>query len=350
MMYNEEQKQKFINGQTKESSKELALRFFTMMQDVEEEHGKDVAVFDDNEMQTLFEGRFGMRKSSKKVAISLVQRYIRWCKENGLEARGNEVLTVDIDNTTGLREKMVASPIDLKRVLDDYFDEAKYQTADVVLRTFLWLAFIGVEDRDSIRIKCQDVDVVNLGLRYKGEIYELPRESREDFLAARNLEFFNRMVMDHTRVMPSRGNKTTDVHINNHTIQREPGDLLLRMTVPITSDTLVKTMRPRVNFAFRKRNAELIESGKKSLCRYLSYNRVWLSGVYYRVFEQERAGCGTNFTEIAVGIVKKKRAEEITERGKESEQIGLSEYSKQISYTQLQLEEDYRRWKQAFLV
>ena len=102
---------------------------------------------------------------------------------------------------------------------------------------------------------------------------------------------------------------------------------------------VTKTMT--IRSILSRRSAEAIKEGRTEL--HLSFYRVWMSGLFYRTYENERAGIRPSFSEAAVDFMS----------GKEYAINGVNKRIK-ISHKQNRIErdymEDYQRWKLAFSI
>lgn len=117
------------------------------------------------------------------------------------------------------------------------------------------------------------------------------------------------------------------------TIRRDrvSGDNIIR---GIKAETKAFTMRVTLS----KRNIKAIEEGRTDLK--LSFYRVRMSGLFFRTYEQERAGMPVNFSEAAMRLMADKK---YSVNGR----VKLEHIRNRIERDYM---EDYQRWKLAFSI
>ena len=100
-----------------------------------------------------------------------------------------------------------------------------------------------------------------------------------------------------------------------------------------------KLLTVRTTLSRRMKEAE--DQGKTEVK--LSYFRVWMSGLFYRVYEQERAGVEVNFSEVSAERMAGKtyRIEGVNKR------IKVSHLQNRMA---ADYKDDYQRWKLAFAI
>jgi hypothetical protein len=101
----------------------------------------------------------------------------------------------------------------------------------------------------------------------------------------------------------------------------------------IKASTKTLTMRTTLS----KRNIKAIEAGITDL--QLSFYRVRMSGLFYRMYERERAGIPIDFSDAAIHAMENK-SHSLTGRAKKHKQNRIAR-----DYM-----EDYQRWKLAFSI
>lgn len=204
---------------------------------------------------------------------------------------------------------MVSSPKHLELVLDKAFDPVDAETIDCLYRCYFWMAFFGLKDVDALEVKVAEVDFENLLINHDGKTYEMYRESIPAFKMACNLTEF-------CYIHPQYSN----------TIRREraTGEYLMR---GIRSDRMkLYTIRSTIGKRFGERSIQI------------SYGKVYLSGVFYRAYEMERAGFTPNFDDIVIeklDSVKRAYSRNYTK-------------NKAANAIERGLQDDYASWKQAF--
>ena len=227
-------------------------------------------------------------------------------KTNMKQAAGD--YQAEFDNVNNLKNKMVASPLQLQLKLDQAFVKVEEETMDCVYRAYLWQAFAGIaNDYDALDVETADIDLYDMVIRRNDETYQLYKEAKDTFDKACRLESF---VFKHP----------------NYTIRRDrvAGAKLIR---GVKVDNIkISTIRSLVCRKFKAIGFET------------SYSRIYQSGIFYRVYEKERAGLPIDFSDV---IARKMKSNDY----KISEKQTVAVITGQIKRALLA---DYIKWKQAF--
>ena len=304
-MFNEERKLRFLK--TERQSKEYGISIFNTTEEAEVKYGKDLCELEATEIQWLFEEHFGFRKRAADSAAALMRAYAQWCKANGYTV-SNGVFEIVIDYKDKLRRKMVANPTQLEAILDDIFEPVDSRTVDCLYRCYLWMAFSGLRDYDSINVLVADIDLQNNLIHFGDSDYEIFNQSRSSFQMACEANSF--------------------VYIHNNpryeTLRaRSAGDRLLR---GVRGDFKLATVRASVKHRLTDHNYDL------------SYSRIRLSGLFYKAYEAERAGFQFDFNPFVIEQLESKT------------RSYTQKYTKsKVAYAiRKDLLDDYARWKEAF--
>lgn len=178
------------------------------------------------------------------------------------------------------------------------------------------MAYGGIKEADTLLVKNEDVDLVRMIIRYKNTSVPIYREAVPAFKNVLELKEFSYKHPKYDKVIRR---------------DRVPGDTIMR---GIKAN--VKTMTIRSTLSHRSTDA--LNAHKTNL--QLSFYRIWISGLFYRMYERERAGAKINFAQEAVRFME----------GKEYKFAK----KEQLQYRQNQIArdymEDYRRWKLAFSI
>lgn len=322
-MYNETQKRAFIESYTSsDSTMAKIIQIFSWFEPFEENWGSDLSLQNDKELQPVIDKLTGVRIKSATTIITILKEYVKWSIRNGYDVNRG-VFNVKINATNKIQDQMVSSPLQLKMKLDHYFEKVEENTIDITYRIFLWMAFAGLEDNDAVRVTSDCVDLENLRINFEGHSYELYKECREDFKKACELTDF---VYIHPLYVSRK--------------ERAEGNVIMR---GIRSSTVnIKTVRPIINKKIaakdeKERIKEDIEV-KDRQKSYMSYNRIYLSGIFYRAFEMERAGIPVDFSDIVAKKIQNKEY-------KTSSTRTITSISNQY---ERELRADYEKWKCAF--
>lgn len=303
-MYNEERKMRFLN-ETR-SSPDFGKSVFKTTMPYEEEAGVDLCELPLDTLQTMANKNFGARTRTMDSTIAFLRSYVQWCKENGYHAV-EDMYNVQTQMDEKMKRLMVASPKHLQSMLDKAFHPVESETVDCVYRCYLWMAFAGLEDAEALEVKVSEVDFDSMLIEHGGKSYELYRESIPAFRMACEA---TELVYEHPNYKQKR--------------QRHLGEYLMR---GIRSEKIKPaTVKSVVQKAFKASGIEL------------TYNKVRMSGMFYRAYETERMGNEVNFDDI------------ITEHIIKMGSTYHSNYTrgKVANLIKRDLFDDYACWKAAF--
>lgn len=191
---------------------------------------------------------------------------------------------------------MVANPTHLKETLDIVYDQADSNDADYIYRSLFWLAFMGFEWSDVTMLRCGDVSFDDMTITYRRPesclvVGAIPQEAAFDIRKACVLTDLQYSYKHSVRVIP-----------------RAEGDRLIRLVKPMDIETeedskryLTRYVRPMINRAFSRAKTRLLETYgfvPKWCSVDMTYDLALRSGVFYRLYERERAGLEINFANI----------------------------------------------------
>lgn len=314
-MYNEDRKTRFIREYTSSThTASVARNIFNAFESHEAAWGDDLCTRSSEELQPVVEELTGVRARSKFMPMIILREYVKWCMFMQVPGACDGMLQVQILGLDKIRRQMVSGPVHLQRFLDDIMDPESEQTICNIYRCYYWLAYGGVDENDIVLIRNEQVDFESLTIHYKDTSVPIYREALPAFRNAVTLTDFQYKHPNYSETI--RRN-------------RVPGDAILRgIKAQITP------------FAFRatlnRRNVKALEDGVTTMR--LSFNRVRLSGLFYRVYEQERAGAEPNFMDAV------RRDME----GKEYSLPGRATLNAVRNKKVQDYLEDYERWKLAF--
>ena len=250
------------------------------------------------------------------MALTILKEYVKWCITMKVPGACDGMLQIKTVGLDKVKHQMVSSPLHLQKFLDDVFDPESEETLDNIYRCYFWMAYGGIAEKDTILIQNEQVDFGQMVIYYKTTNIPIYREALP---ALRNAVSLNSFLYKHP-------NYSKPVRRD-----RVPGNTLMR---GIRATTKTFTMRTTLS----KRNIKAIEDGLTDL--QLSFYRVRMSGLFYRVYEMERAGIPTSFSEAALRVMDGKT---YTLHGREK----LEHRQNKIERSYL---EDYQRWKLAFSI
>ncbi len=308
-MYNEERKTRFITET--HSSSEYGRSIFTTTEPYETKEGVDVSEFTANTLQSLINENFGSRIRTAYTVISFLKSYISWCKKEGYKTTDG-VYSLEIDVDSKMRQKMVASPAHLESILNKIFEPVTSNTVDCLYRCYLWMAFAGIDEDETVEVLVSEVDLGSMLIEHNGGSYEIYREAVSAFkMACEATEF--------RYINPNYAEEKQGMYR-----ERYKGEYLLR---GIRSPKLkIATLRAVIGKKFREYNIQT------------SYGRIRLSGIFYKAFEMERFGEPVNFNAYVVERMKKNNHP--LEHGISKDKWAYS--------VKRDIERDYESWKRAF--
>ena len=316
-MYNEEMKSRFIREYTGSlNTANVATTIFNAMEEYEKSWNADLCTRSSEELQPVITEITGLRSRSKWMALTILKEYVKWCITMKVPGACDGMLQIKTVGLDKVKHQMVSSPLHLQKFLDDVFDPESEETLDNIYRCYFWMAYGGIDEEDTILIQNEQVDFGQMVIYYKTTNIPIYREALP---ALRNAVSLNSFLYKHP-------NYSKPVRRD-----RVPGNTLMR---GIRATTKTFTMRTTLS----KRNIKAIEDGLTDL--QLSFYRVRMSGLFYRVYEMERAGIPTSFSEAARRVMDGKT---YTLHGREK----LEHRQNKIERSYL---EDYQRWKLAFSI
>lgn len=316
-MYNSEIKQEFVDAYAKDSRclKKDAVRIFNVIEKYEAEWGADICTRSLAEIQPAVDDVAGLRKGTRYKSLTILREYGKWCKTMGVAGVRDDLANIEDAGYSKIKKQMVSSPLQLQKYLNELFSPEEEETLDNVYRCYHWLAYGGFLEEEILDIKCQDVDFVNMAVVYNEREMAIYREAIPAFRNAVNLNDFAYKHPNYNKVI--RRN-------------RVPGEELMR---GIKASTKKYTIRTAISAAAKK----AFNDGRTT--KILSCQRLQMSGLFYRVYEQEYTGGEINFRDYAVEQV----------RGKTYSGKGMT-VNQIVNKIERDLLEDYQRWKLAFAV
>ena len=169
---------------------------------------------------------------------------------------------------------------------------------------------------DIFCVRVSDIDFDSMKIRYEEKIYPIYTESLQ---AIRNCVFSKQYNYNHSN------------YTKKCIRDRVPGDILIRGIRSIPSS---KSMRAEISTRCKK----AIDSGKMDT--ELSYYRVWLSGIFYQMYELEQCGIPVDFSGVVLDKLDGKLFK--LDSGRNTQESKRDEIARHYKA-------DYERWKQTLL-
>lgn len=316
-MYNEELKKRFIRDYTGSlNTANVAATMFNAAEKHEIGWNADLCTRSAEELQPMIDDIVGLRSKSRWMTLIILKEYVKWCIAMKVPGACDGMMHIEAVGLDKVKHQMVSSPLHLQRFMDSIFDPESEETIDNIYRCYFWMAYGGIDEEDTIAIRKSDVNFQGMYIQYKSTSIPIYREAVPAF---RNAVMLDSFVYKHP-------NYSKDIRRN-----RVQGDTIMR---GIKAATKTFTMRATLS----KRNIKAIEEGKTDL--QLSFYRVRMSGLFYRVYEMERAGISPNFSEAALRVMD----------GKTYSLKGREKLEHKQNRIEKDYMEDYERWKLAFSI
>ena len=316
-MYNAEQKTSFVQGFTDSvQMRAEALRVFNAFENLEESSGADLCTLDLDTVRPVFDKLAGLRDKSKHRPLYILQEYVRWCRSNGIPGVSDAFFQVTDIGVDKMKRQTVRNPRHLQSFFNAICDPESDRTFDNAVRAYYWLAYAGMQENDIVNVRASDVDILNMKVRFNGEEYPVYTEAIPAFRNCVKLKQFR----------SRHPNYTKEVFLD-----RVDGDQLLRGSRGVSQPN---TMRAELS----KRRRIALDAGKTELD--LSYYRIWISGVFYRAYEDEQGGATVDFTKIA--SARHGDLDYKLDSGRRTQQSKRAELEREYRT-------DYERWKQTLL-
>lgn len=314
-MYNPDRKKRFIKSYTTNlrtaRSCESAFRAIGQF---EEDRQADICTWSEEDIRPVTDQILGVRESSKWNRLCILKAYCKWCVGQGIEGATDAMQSIDGGSEEALKPKMVANPVHLQIYLDSVFAPESQQTISNTFRAYFWLAYSGMKEEEVLKVKASDVDLKAMTVTYGGVVFQLYKEGMD---AVRNCVELSSFRYVHPMYEP----KWIERAAAN-------GELLRGFRGAPVYDVI----RSQISRATTAAQAE----GRTDMA--LSFSRAWLSGMFYRVYELERAGIDPDFAGIADMYM---RGNTYTHYGKDN-----SKYKRMTLIRNYH--KDYVRWKAAF--
>lgn len=230
-------------------------------------------------------------------------RFLDWCHENGY--RKDKTIArfgyEEIDLSNSIQKTHFQSPLDFSEFLDKYYEPLNFNLIENSHRVFLWLIYMGVDAKDTLKITKYDVVLNKLDhyIIYNNKKIEIPLEAIRTFEYALSSYSFVKIFRN--------GYKVIDY--------ANPDSL-----VGYSGNKPFNTIQHYINI----KDVQDSDKGK------LRFNTIYRSGLYYRMYLREVAGEDIDFLQIV--------------QDTNSNKHDMRYYRRSEKY----LINDYRDWKRAF--
>ncbi|WP_206459372.1 phage lytic cycle repressor MrpR family protein [Anaerovorax sp. IOR16] len=295
-MYNKEQKMQFINYSLKKSDGDIENlkksweNFFNRIGKIEKDFDDDISNFS---YETIMLALHLFLKGSviyQETELSKLKLYIDWCIINGktpnTENKIEYISLNDIDVSVAYKLSMVKDEEHLNNYLDEALREVELDTIDNLYRTYFLLLFNGIKSNDIFELKESDVNYENKMITFNDKSIQLYPEAFKNVSKLSSMDYY---------VGKIRGNKTCETEryrmgylIENTTENRD----LLKIYTRIKMS--------RMNVVLRKKLGKTIS---------LNSNNIYISGIFYRIHQNELLTKTVDITEYVENYINPKASE-----------------------------------------
>lgn len=318
-MYNEDSKLRFLKEKYHGDSSTaiFAKRLLEACEKYEREWGCDICTKSTEEVTPVLEEITGLRNASKWARMTVLRSYAKWCIENDIPGACDGILYAKCDGIEKVRKQMVRDPEHLQRVLDSVFKDEHECTIEDIYRSYCWMVYSGIDERTAFMIEASDVNLNSMEICRDGKTFKIYNQARRALHSAVYATEFQ-WVAGSSKDGIAKPRK------------RAPGALILR---GFRGDVTPLVMRAQLS-----RSVKLAYAGKEDKIE-ISYMRLRLSGIFYRIYEQEIATGKVDFSAVVDEFMS----------GRE---YNLSSGRNTIDSKRRRIEKDYmldyQMWKAAF--
>lgn len=317
-MYNEEIKTKFVQSYTKSiSTANVCNTIFNAIEKYETEWDADICTKNEEILQPVVEELVGFRARSKWMRLIILKDYAKWCISMNVPGACDGMLKINTIGLEKIKQQTISSPVHLESYLNEICEPVSEKTTDNIYRCYYWLAYAGIKEEDILKVRCTDVDFDKMIVKYNDTEVPIYREAVPAF---KNCVELTQFVYKHPLY-------SADKIVWR---DRAPGDTVVR---GVRAQASLKAMRVELS----RRSKAKRDDGLTDLK--LSYYRAWISGVFYRVYENEQMGIEPDFSSIVSQQIEGKLYK--LDSGRNTQDAK----KRQLVHDYL---EDYQRWKLAY--
>lgn len=247
-------------------------RLFAVLKQDEERYGMDFCNFNYDTLINVLSRRLSQSKTSRDTQLSLLRGYISWCIANKIKKNNeNPILAIkakDIDTSVQIRKQFIGSPEQLQEILDKLLASEKDEAIDVMYRMVVWLLYSGFTEEEILELEKDDVDFdYNVIKSHDGD---------KEIAMDANLRNIIKNVVDLDGVYRN------SFYGNPIKLDLVDDNKLFRKIKRKDSANNVSILRSRLSLLSKKYSDENYEMIS------LSTKRLWVSGIFYRLYQRER--------------------------------------------------------------
>lgn len=313
-MYNEELKNRFLSTIEQKVVNKGYISIFNSAEQFEKEWGADLCTKSPSDNIEILQSMVGIKQITRVRYARLLNQYRRWCAEVKIPGARDDLIDTKDVGIGQMAITSVSSPAHLQHYLNMIFPPESLEDVGNTYRCVYWLAYGGLYEEDVANVKANHVNLSTMTVEYNGISVPIYREA---------LPAFNNCV----KLTQFRYNHPIFKSISY--VDRVDGDELIRGIHGVMS---VKAMRVALIRSWKK----AVQEGKTN--QELTFGRIWLSGVFYRMLDRERIGMRVDFTGIADECITRRDAR----LGYNSSPKDLKRRKREMTQS---LETEYQIWK-----
>ncbi len=328
-MYNREQKEDFLKYFQRDKAaggiSKVYEATFNKFEPHEEAWGADLCTRSKEELQQIVDEFVGVRKISALGRVLMLREYGKWCLIRGIDGACDGIVNIEPPKTyDAIKKTTVKSPAHLKAWLTTFMgedgDAVEREGVLNTIRCYFWLAFGGVPHLEVFDVQTGDVLFDEQIIKTKSGEADLYKEG---LTSIRNCVTMREFLVANKREADFRS--------------RAAGNQLIR---GVRSEATANNIR----VAIKRRMDEMLKDesrlpdGLRDVR--LTYDTVWLSGVFYRTYQMEELGFSPVFDDVATLLFD----------GKHAGEENVEKKTRKIRIYQMKraLGENYSIWKETF--
>ena len=313
-MYNSELKTRFLKDYTQriETARKVE-EVFNRISKFEEKYQTDFACMSNEQATEVINSLQGTRACSIENTLGSIRKYVSWNIEIGTPDVNKGILELKPTDVSHIKSKLVKDPIHLARILNKSFAPVEEKTIENIFRFYVWGYYMGMSEEQILKCTKDDIDYKKMVICIDDEYFQIFRESLDVITFCADSEVVAERRHAHVRDFSTRA----------------AGTELYRGVRQVNSSNAARV-------AVSKRLKEAFHSGAVDVD--INRRGLWLSGMFYRMYERESLGFPVDFTNDAIKIMSGKEYK--TNR---KETIGVKRHRIVID-----LQEDYENWKIAY--
>lgn len=165
-MFNQEQKQEYINQQEEYNTTALT-NYFKRLSKAEAYHNKDLADMNYEEIKSTLTSLNIRGVESRGHLVTLMKKYISWTITNGKTQNTinhiNNIRPEDISSRKAMQTQMIRDPEQIRHILNTVYNPDYYRLPNRACRDrlILWLLYCGVSVDEMPLLRKTDINVAN---------------------------------------------------------------------------------------------------------------------------------------------------------------------------------------------